>query len=270
MMNLNKIIGLGFLPLVLCFAGTNEAKATLISELFEFNANNNSVVTTVTQTVTANVWGSQVIQFDLNLTVTDALGGSVFDTSTGNGLSLASGGGLQVGDNLGFSVTLTGFDGDFDGDGGNVTLGGLNIKYLGTWLATGNASSGTVVTPAFTPGSSDWTDANLGPPQFLGHTPGGRNFVTGQSPGGNFNVSSGFDIPYTNAANGGSSNALITSLSHVTTGSFDPGYTLNQVVVQVRANPEPSSLLLGLLPASVAMMRSGGRRKIKSFFSRKK
>lgn len=269
MLNLNKIFGLGFLSLVFCFTGVNEAKATLISELFEFTGSGNAV-TTVTQTVTANVWGSQVIQFDLNLTVADALGGTVFDTSQGPGLSLSSTGGLQAGDELQFSVTLTGFDNDFDGDGRRVTLEDLTFKYIGTSFANGSASSGTLVTPVFTPGSSDWTDANLGPPQFLGHTPGGRNFTDGQSPGGNFNVTAGFDIPYTNAANGGSSNALITNFSHQTTASFNPGYTLNNIVVQVRANPEPSSLLLGLLPASVAMMRRGGRRRVRNFFSRKK
>ncbi|QDV69514.1 hypothetical protein Poly24_32300 [Rosistilla carotiformis] len=271
MLKFNKIIGLGFLSLVLCFASTNEAKATLISELFQFNAPvGDPIITTVTHTVTANVWGTQVIRFDLNLTVTDALGGNVYDTSRGDGLSLTPGGGLQAGDELQFSVTLSNFDGDFDGNGDNVTLGGLTFKYLGTEFANGSASEGTVVTPSFVAGSSDWKQANLGPPQFLGHTPGGRNFKTGQTPGGNFNVTPGFDLQYTNAANGGSSNTLITSFSHITTASYSPGSTLNNIVVQVRANPEPSSLLLGLLPASVAMMRSGGRRKIKSFFSRKK
>ena len=226
------------------------SEATLIQAGWFFDGNDNVAVGTLSQTVTA---AGGNVTFDFDVTITSSSGNDVIDTSSGDGISSTAGANLAVGEDITFAVSISNV---VQNGPHRILLDNLSFRFLGTENANGSASAGTLTTPAGSSGTS-WIDANGPGSDFGGHLPGVTlfggldvdgfrvNTSTGNQTPGNFNVQAGFDIPRSNITNGGLFGTPVTLFSHtVDAGTFT---RLNDLVVQIRATPEPSSIALGLV-----------------------
>jgi hypothetical protein len=252
-------ITLIFVAVVAC---TPKSEATLITAGWFFDQNDDSAVTSLTQTITA---ANGNITFDINVSITST-SGTVVDTSnvTGPanqmfGLGVGAGNNIAVGQQVDFSVSVSNVvqNGPY-----RINLQDLSFRFLGVEAGNGVGSSGRLITPAGSSGTN-WTDANGPHPPGTGfngllpfttmfnNTNNGFYVTGGVQQAGNFNVQSGFDIPRSNVTNGGTFGTPVTSFSHLTTAG---SYRLNDLVVQVRATPEPTSFALGF----VALLSGGG------------
>ena len=236
------------------------SEATLIQAGWFFDGNDNASVGTLSQTVTA---ANGNVTFDFDVTITSSTGNPVIDTSSGNGISSTAGANLAVGETLTYNVAISNV---VQNGPHRVFLEDLSFRFLGTENAISNGSSGTLNTPAGSSGTS-YTDANGAGggsgSDFNGHIPGSVTyggfggasaegfFVNTGTPGqttGFFTGQAGFDIPRSNITNGGAFGTPITTFSHtVDAGTFT---RLNDLVVEVRATPEPVSYTHLTLPTT--------------------
>lgn len=266
-----------FLISAALFLPSQQASARIISAAFFFNANDNSDQSSVSRTVSVGAIDGQGLTFDFDLSITSNTG-NVVDTSSGLGLSSNAGSALGAGDSLTFSVGISNVSsvGSF-----NLDFDSLTLAFVGTVAATAADDAGTVTTVA---GSQSWSDIDDGA-DFSGHISppdsrayggsllsngantsqweGGQGFWQYSNPGTtdiNNTViirNAGFDVQETYVASGGGSGVPVTTFTHAITGGSS---FVTSVVVQVTANPEPSSIFLGLLILCLAFWKFGWRR----------
>ena len=259
--------------LLASFLLSQPAHATRIQVGWFFDANNNTSVANLSQTVTL----SNGLMFDVDIAIT-SLQGAVVDTSTGAGIAVGAGTNIDTDPEvINFNLTIN-----------NVTNGtsgytrfirSSTFEYIGTSDATASADRGSLSGGSLS-GTANWIDANSPPPDFYGHRTspqlfGGAawedgyflNTSGGGQQTGPFNVSAGFNLPQVESglSNGANFGVPVTSFSHSYVADPLGSYRLNGLVVEVFANPEPSSMLLGLVAALMGMICIGWRRTLQLF-----
>jgi hypothetical protein len=230
-------------------------QATLIQAGWFFDGNNDNDMSSISQTVTA---ANGNITFDIDVTIS-SISGTVVDTSNiagpvnqQAGLGIGAGNNVTAGQTVTFAVSLSNI---VQNGPHRISLQDLTFRFLGIEAGNGIASEGTLVTPAGSSGTS-WQDANSAS-NFNGHLPLVTTYGTGLTDAffvntstglqstGNFDTQSGFDIPRSNITNGAPyASRFVTTFSHTTDANQ---FRLNDLVVEVRATPEPSSIVLGLV-----------------------
>jgi hypothetical protein len=267
MLNLKNLT----LALFASFLMSQSAQATRIQVGWFFDANNDTSVAALSQTVTL----SNGLMFDVDVTITSPQVGGVVDTSAGDGIAVGSGTNIDTDPEvINFALTIN-----------NVTNGASGytrfiqsstFEYIGTRDAVSGADRGSLSGGSLS-GTANWVDANTSPPDFYGHQTsaqlfgGGaweQGFFLNTSGGGQqtgpYNVSAGFNLPQVESglSNGANFGVPVTSFSHSFVADPSGSYRLDGLVVEVFANPEPSSMLLGLVAALMGMICFGWRRTL--------
>ena len=270
---------LSALTLVLVASTSN---AAVIFGSLTFNAKDGSTIAApVTQTVSATAGGRS---FDLTFEVTISTSSGTIVESTANpvgGLAVASGVGsdnhFSAGEDLTFSLALTGVSA---ADTWAPLTDTLSFSYIQFVSASDASDEGTIATPNLT----SWTNASTGP-DFTGHVipsgavtfggntdspagTGGIGFTSSTSGGGvtsgaTFGVNTGVDIK---ESNGG---FAATSFTIRNPSGATGNYLIQSVGFQVTANPEPSSLALGVVACGLCVTPAG-RRRLRGLVKRQK